>query len=489
MDEQPLNTTDADELLTSASPSNSKLPPLSRDVAFYSITVTQFLGAFNDNVFKQILLLMFVAVPIGITATSTDTGSAIQIETPVKTIEAEIASGTLENPSVEKLNGTLNSATTMDLQPLATFVFALPFVLFSGYAGYLSDRFSKRRVIVLSKVTELVIMAIGLALFASYSATGLTMSLVIFLSATLFLMGTQSTFFGPGKYGILPELFDNKDLPSANGLILMTTFLAIILGSALAGQLLDAFPGQLWVSGLFCVVIAAIGIGTCLGIRKVAPSSAGIRFEWGNLAIPQEIRALLRKDKAIMFAVSASSVFWLAASMVLMAVNSLGELQLHTSKLETGLLISSVSVGIAFGSIIAGAISKNYFRGDLIQIGAWGAALTLSALAIPPITGSPHILGYYGCMAALILLGGFTGVFAVPLQVFLQSRPPDALKGRMIATQNLLNWIGILLSAGIYALATAAFALLDAPVNAMFGVTAVIMAGIGLFYRPKTISL
>jgi hypothetical protein len=75
------------------------------------------------------------------------------------------------------------------------------------------------------------------------------------------------------------------------------------------------------------------------------------------------------------------------------------------------------------------------------------------------------------------------------LQVFLQSRPPAALKGRMIATQNLLNWIGILLSAAIYQIATAAFVFIGTPVNAMFGVTAVIMAGIGLFYRPKTISL
>jgi hypothetical protein len=253
--------------------------------------------------------------------------------------------------------------------------------------------------------------------------------------------------------------------------------------------LLVAFPNQLWVSGLFCVVIAAVGIGACLGIRKVQPSSPGLRFEWGNLAIPQDIRTLFRKDEAITYAVTASSVFWLAASMVMMAINSLGKLQLKATELETGLLISSISVGIAFGSILAGSISKNYFRADLIRIGAWGAAITMCVLAIPPMGEDPHVLGYYGCMGALILLGGFTGIFAVPLQVFLQSRPPAALKGRMIATQNLLNWIGILLSAAIYQIATAAFVFIGTPVNAMFGVTAVIMAGIGLFYRPKTISL
>jgi acyl-[acyl-carrier-protein]-phospholipid O-acyltransferase/long-chain-fatty-acid--[acyl-carrier-protein] ligase len=144
---------------------------LTRDRSFFGITATQFLGAFNDNFYKQLMLLLAIPVVPG----------------------------------------------TLDQQQVATIVFALPFVLFSGIAGHLSDKYSKNRVIVLAKAAEIGIMGLGL----------------------MFLMGIHSAFFGPSKYGILPELFRNKDLPRANGIVLMTTFLAIIFGTVSAGFLGD----------------------------------------------------------------------------------------------------------------------------------------------------------------------------------------------------------------------------------------------------------
>jgi acyl-[acyl-carrier-protein]-phospholipid O-acyltransferase/long-chain-fatty-acid--[acyl-carrier-protein] ligase len=202
----------ATELESPADP-HAGLPRLYHDRSFWGMTATQFLGAFNDNLFKQLMLLL--AIPIGAEA-----------------------------------------ATKADEQGLATMVFALPFILFSGLAGYLSDRYSKRTVILLAKVAEIGIMALGMLAFLEYGMFGYRGLLVV-----LFLMGTHSAFFGPGKYGILPELFRQTDLPRANGVILMTTFLAIIFGTASAGVLGtlvgdaggERDPQRLWVGSAVCM--------------------------------------------------------------------------------------------------------------------------------------------------------------------------------------------------------------------------------------------
>jgi acyl-[acyl-carrier-protein]-phospholipid O-acyltransferase/long-chain-fatty-acid--[acyl-carrier-protein] ligase len=420
------------------------------DWSLWGLTATQFLGAFNDNVFKQALLLLFVSVPL------TD------------------AAG---RPAGEK-----------DLQALGTFLFSLPFILFSGYAGYLADRYSKWWVIFCSKVAEIVIMLVGLGMFLVLARWGMSLTMAFLFSGVLFFMGAQSAFFGPSKYGILPELFRPRDLPAANGLILMTTFVAIILGSALAGGLMTAFPRQFWVIGACCVLIAVMGTLTACAIRRTPPVQPHLAFEWSMVGIGREMVALLGRDKPLHAALWVSSLFWMAAAIVQMAVNALGRVQLQRSEFDTSLLISTISLGIAAGSLVAGAASRGKFNVRVLKAGAWGMTACLAALALPgPRQG--HLLGYYGSMAALMLLGGFTGMFAVPLQVFMQMRPPDAFKGRMIAAQNLLNWIGITLSAGLYFGADAVFAAARLPKCSHFAFTAVVMGLIALAYRPREVVL
>ena len=417
-------------------------PPLHADRSFWGITSTQFLGAFNDNVFKQVLLLLFVAVP------SAD-------------------------------------GTTRDIQALALLVFALPFVLFSGIAGYLSDRNSKYGVIVRCKIAELVIMLLGVVGFWMYSRSGLSPAVITVLTGILFLMGTQSALFGPSKYGVLPELFVQRDLPVANGMILMTTFLAIILGSALAGLLLDVHGHRLWVVGAVCSCIAMFGILTSVVIRNLSPAEPNLKLRPGALTIPTEIRQLLMADRPLLFAALVSAVFWMTAAIVQPAVNALGKLQLGVSDTRTSLLVTSISIGIAVGSLLAGYVSKNRVNWRLLRAGACGIVAALLTLSLA--NGGTHLLGYWGSLIALIALGIFTGMFAVPLQVFLQSRPPRELKGRMIATQNLLNWIGILLSAGLYQALGGMVEAFAWPHCTVFALTALLMVPIVLFYRPATV--
>lgn len=415
------------------------------DGSFWGMVLTQFLGAFNDNLYKQAILLLMIAVPIG--------------------------------------------GKDWNLQSLATFCFSVPFILFSGYAGYLSDRYSKWLVIFLSKVAEIVVMGLALALFFVKGEAETDVLLAALFSVVAFLMGAQSTFFGPGKYGILPELFTDRNLPMVNGVILMTTFLAIILGTVLAGVMLEKMPKEPWVIGLACVAIAIVGTATTLPVRRRPGASPQLKFAVDELAIPSDMRKLLRQDCPLLSAVTVSSVFWMGAAVAMLAVNDLGKLQLKVGDAKTSYLVGIISVGIAVGGALGGFLSKGRFRVDFLAIGAWGMTVCLVLLAIPFANQDRHLLQFWGSFVVLGLLGGFVGLFAVPLQVFMQMRPPAALKGRMIATQNLLNWIGITCASLVHFLGDQLNHALGWPHCAMFGVTALLVGGIAVLYHPKEVSL
>jgi acyl-[acyl-carrier-protein]-phospholipid O-acyltransferase/long-chain-fatty-acid--[acyl-carrier-protein] ligase len=228
-----------------------------------------------------------------------------------------------------------------------------------------------------------------------------------------------------------------------------------------------------------------LGTGSALLIRQVQPSSPELPFDPEVLGVPRDIRHLLRADRSLWYALVVSTIFWLSAAIVQPAVNALGERQLNENKLYTGILVTVISAGIAAGSVLAGVASRGKINSRVQKTGAWGMVATLFLLALP---GGPkqHLLGYWGSVVDLVLLGAFTGMFAVPLQVFLQSRPPEGQKGRMIATQNLFNWIGICCSTAIYGAGTWLLSLLNVPGNGIFALTALLMLPIALFYRPQS---
>jgi MFS family permease len=420
-----------------------ELPSLYHDRSFWGMTVTQFLGAFNDNLFKQLMLLLSLKV-------ATESG---------------------------------------DLQPVAMVVFSAPFLLFSGYAGYLADRFRKQRIIVLCKVAEIAVMLLGVIGFLAFGASGFSGLLLV-----LFLMGTQSAFFGPSKYGILPEMLREDDLPRANGVILMTTFLAIIFGTASAGLLSDLATAndlpiqqtahQLWVGSLVCVGIAIIGTVTSLAIRRVPPAAPQLHFRLSALAIPPDTRRMLANDRPLFGALLASSVFWLVAGVANQAVNSLGERQLELPDRHTSFLVSCIGIGIALGAVLAGKLSRGKVDFRVMQTGGIGLVVTLVVLSLPgEIQG--HLLGFWGSIPALIMTGMFAGMYAIPLQVFMQSRPPEDLKGRMIAVMNQANFAAILLSGFVYALFDWIVRTVGWNRSPVFAMTAAVMLMAVLLYRPR----
>jgi MFS family permease len=432
-------STAADEAL-----SHGSLPTLYRDGSFWGMAATQFLGAFNDNVFKQLILLL--ATPAAVAAAAEQQGE--------------------------------------DLQWAAMFVFAGAFLIFSGFAGFLSDRFSKRPLIILAKVAEIGIMLLGMLAFLYYAEMGLPGLLFV-----LFLMGTQSAFFGPAKYGILPEMIRPWDLPRANGVFLMLTFLAIIFGVALAGGLLDVFGERVWMASLVCVGIAVVGTCTSLFVRKLPAAQPGLKYGHSSWWMSREIVGLMWRDRELLWAILVVAVFWMVGGIVQPTLNALGRTQLAlASDLEVSALSGAVGIGIAFGCMLGGYFSRNRINSRVVKVGAVGLIATMLAMSLP---GGPqrHLLGFWGSMPVLVLMGVFTGMFIVPIQVMLQSRPPRGDKGRMIATMNQFTWIGIILSAVLYKLCIDVLDATGGPRNLIFAVTAVIMLPVAIFYRPQDVRL
>jgi MFS family permease len=406
------------------------------------MATTQFLGAFNDNLFKQLLLLL---------ATPT---------------------------AVQRAAGTAS-----DKQSLAMVVFAVPFLMFSGIAGFLCDRVSKRVVVVGAKLAEIVIMLLGFLGFLWYDMIGFHGMLVV-----LFLMGTHSAFFGPAKFGILPEMVRPADLPRANGIFLMLSFLAIILGMASAGYLLTYSGQRIWLGSLVCIGIAMVGTLTSLAVRRLPAAQPNLQLKKSSWGVPIEVRQLLGRDHQLSWAIVVASMFWLVAGIVAQTVNALGKTQLALRDNQTSLLTTSISVGIAVGCVLGGYFSRGRVNHYVITTGAVGLIATLMIMAIPG--GShQHLLGYYGSFPVLILMGAFTGMFVVPVQVIIQSRPPRAEKGRVAATMNLCTWVGIIIGAILYGVCIWALGEINWPPSTIFAMTALLMVPVAIFYRPRDVRL
>jgi acyl-[acyl-carrier-protein]-phospholipid O-acyltransferase/long-chain-fatty-acid--[acyl-carrier-protein] ligase len=414
------------------------------DRSFWGLAITQFLGAFNDNLYKQLILLM--AIPA--------------------------------------IGGDISE----DSQGWATAVFSLPFVLFSGFAGYLSDKYSKSIIIVLSKIAEVVIMLMAVVAFLSYA----TMEDWGTWSV-LFLMGLQSTFFGPAKYGILPELFQKEELPRINGLILMSTFLAIILGVVTAGVLKDVLVvadeagnpnfGRLWIGSVVCAVIAIVGTYTSFLIRKTPAAQPTAVMSLGDFGVSQSIRTLLWNDKPLLAAILVSSMFYVIAGVVMPTVNVLGKIQLQVQwDSYTSLLTGGLAIGIIIGAVLAIVVLKQIRPGSQVLLGTIGMFITLVLLGFWK-PGGAHLLGYWGALIGLITTGMFAAVFIVPIQVFMQSRPPAETKGRMIGTMNFANFVGILIAGPLYQLFLIIATSIGWPVSSIFWMLAVLLIPIAIRFR------
>ena len=347
------------------------------------------LGALNDNLYKMVVVLM--AVNLG------------------------AASG-----------GT-------DYLALAGALFVVPYLLFSGYAGWVADAFNKRTVLIVTKSFEIVVM---LAAFAALSSDNLE-----FMLAVIFLTALQATFFSPAHYGILPELLPEKELSRANGLDELCIFLAIILGTT-GGAVIYAFwQDQVQLIALVLIAVATVGTVASLGIGRVPSPTASrpfLLFPWGEV-----VKGLQRlgQDRPLRLTVLGITYFWFLGALLQLGVILFGKQALGLDDARAGLLQAAIAIGVGLGSGVAGRLSGDKIELGLVPIGSIGIGISSLLLA-----WSPPSFGL--ALAALVLLGLAGGLFVVPLNANLQQRAPADERGRLLGTTNFLNMLGVLLASG-----------------------------------------
>jgi acyl-[acyl-carrier-protein]-phospholipid O-acyltransferase/long-chain-fatty-acid--[acyl-carrier-protein] ligase len=388
---------------------------------------TQFLNAFNDNAYKL-------------------TVSLLAAETGAKAL----AGG--------------------DAVSMAGFLFALPFLLFCSYAGQLADRYEKRTVFVMTKGLEIVAMALATAAMMS--------GRVEWMMAVLFLTATQAAFFSPAKYGLVPEMAGGVHLPAANGLLEMSTFVAIILGTLFGSLMTAGFHHHVWVIGAALVAVAIAGTVTSLRIGPTPRPSVQRKFEWNPISGALEGLQAIRRDRALWLSTLGMTYFWFLGALFQMLLILYAKDALHAGEAQTGVLMASLALGIGAGSLAAGRISDGHIEPGLVPVGALGMAAGSFVLAF-----AAHSVGV--AAGALFATGLMGGLFVVPLNAILQDRPAEGERGRVLASANLLNTGGVLLAAGAVKLLQVEMGLSAARMIGIAGALTVLMAVAGMLAAPQ----
>lgn len=382
--------------------------------AFQGLLWTQFFGAINDNVFRWFV--------IGIGKTQ----------------------------YMPENLGTL--------LVIGSSFFIVPYVVFASVAGWLADRFSKRKVIVACKVAEIVIMAAGV-LAASMMGTPNPAKEVdpffYLLLVVVFFMGAQSALFAPSKMGTIPELLDEHSISKGNGYFNLFTLTATIIGMVGGGWLSDVTSqGQdsLWIAAAVLVGLAVVGTIASVFTKSLKAANPAAKFP--VTLIGENIRDLMtlfRNKKIVGFAVGVA-FFWSIAAFVQLNIDAFAEESGSLTESDRNPLLVAVVIGIAMGSVLAGYLSAGRIELGLVPLGALGIALFALLLSFAPadfITGRVMTAGMIiGCVL-LFGLGVFAGIFNVPLEAYVQHNSPIQTRGAILSATNCLAFGGVLLMFGV----------------------------------------
>ena len=318
---------------------------------------------------------------------------------------------------------------------LVVALFSLPFIFFSMYGGFLADRLSKRTVSIGVKIFEIAVM--------SLVCGGLAANNQQILLAGIVLMGTHSAFFGPSKYGLLPELLSKEKLSWGNGIIEFGTITAIILATVAAAYMHEGFGAHQWWSGVILIALACLGLCVSLGITRVPAADPARKFRlnfFGDLFTQFN---LVRRDRPLALAFLGNAYFFFLGALLKLDLFFYGTIIFHVGDTQIGLLNVALALGIGIGSVAAGYASAGKIEYGLVPLGAFGLSIFSALLSFP----------HWSLNATMVLLGllGFAGgFFIVPVSAILQYRPDPAKKGEVLAAANWLSFVGIFLASGVY---------------------------------------
>ncbi len=375
---------------------------------FLSLFTAQFLGAFNDNVFR-IFLLSFI------------TYSLSSIENSHKEFVANIAIG----------------------------LFMLPFFLFSAMAGEIADKYQKPLLIKIIKAGEIFVMALAFVGFAS--------SNVAFLMLVLFLMGTQSAFFGPLKYSILPEILDKKEYILGNGIIEAGTFVSILLGTILGGVFASIYGGghiSIYIIAVVLIVIAGLGFGASYFMKDCSETNDDAKIEYNFIKSTIINMKFAKQSDTIFLTILGISWFWLVGAVLMSKMPSLASDVIGGNAGVFVLLLAIFSLGIGVGSMLCQLVLKGEVSAKYVPLSALLMTLFLFDLSNASFGYRGEAIdkenlktifmflsdfrGFRVCFD-LFMLACMGGLFVVPLNTILQAKSKEKDRSKVIATNNIIN--------------------------------------------------
>lgn len=411
---------------------------------FLPLFITFFLGAANDNFFRNAMVIL-ILYRIAEQAT---------------------------------LDGKL-------LVTLAAGIFILPFFLFSATAGQLADKFEKSSLIRWIKIAEIVIMIFG--------AAGLILGDAYFLLLVLFLMGAQSSFFGPVKYSILPLHLREDELIGGNALMASGTFVAILLGT-IAGSLMILWQYGIWIVSVGILITAAIGWIASRHIPEAPPANPDLPIHFNLFSASWRIMRLTAVSRPIFLSVIGISWFWVVGATLLAQFPNLAKFTFHANNEVVTLFLATSTIGIAVGALLCNRLLRGQITARYVALGACGVSLFLLDLwwsapetmagagAYRDITAFLSDVAGWRAIFDIFAVSACGGLYTVPLYAILQSRTEDGERSRIVAGNNILNALFMVVSS----LAATAMLAHDAKITEIFLAVAIAnLFFIALFWRLR----
>ena len=379
---------------------------------FLPIFCTQFLGALNDNVFKNAIVIL---------------------------IAFSLADKMGANSSI--------------LVITAAGIFILPFFIFSATAGQLADKFEKSMLIRRIKLVEIVIMCVASLGFYLMSAP--------ILLTVLFFMGMQSALFGPLKYSILPQLLSEEELLGGNGMIQMGTYMAILLGTIIGGILITMNPGGSFYVSTLIILLATVGWVASRSIPEASAPEPSLSINWNFFTETYKIINFSREDRTVFWAIIGISWFWFYGATFLSLVPTYTRDVLNADERIATLMLTAFSIGIGTGSLMCEKLSRRKINLGLVPIGAIGLTLfatDLSFISLPEIeflegnsllTAGMFLehFNHWRVLIDLSMIGLSGGLYMVPLYVLVQQKSNPCHRSRIIAANNIINAFFMVISA------------------------------------------
>ena len=383
---------------------------------FAPFFATQFLGAFNDNLFKNALIVL---------------------------LTFQVGKWSTVAPAV--------------LANIAVGVFILPYFIFSATAGQLADKYDKAMLARLVKVLEMGIMGVA--------AVGFWLTSVEVLMGALFLLGLHSTLFGPVKYAILPQHLHEDELVGGNAWVEAGTFVAILIGTLAGGMMAGSLANPQWIASCG-LVVAVAGYLTARQIPPAPAPDPGLRVNLNPFTETWRNIAFSREDRAVFLSILAISWFWLYGALFIAQLPAYVHNVLGGNETAVTLLLAILTVGIGTGSLLCERLSGKHVEIGLVPFGSIGLTLfgldiaLASPSTLPP--GAPLSLlqfiaapGMWRIFVDLLIFGMFGGFFIVPLYTLVQVRSAPEHRARIIAANNIMNAlftvVGVLAAAGMLA--------------------------------------